>query len=126
RYRPEELFEPSGRLRPELAALAPSGDRRMSACPHTNGGELLRDLNLPDFREYAVTVTEPGGSFSEATKVLGGWLRDVIAANPRTFRLFGPDETASNRLSAVFDATDRTWVADREPGDDHLAPDGRV
>ena len=125
-YRPEELFTPEGRLRPELRALAPVGDRRMSANPHANGGLLLRDLKLPDFREYAVEVPRPATRTSEATRVLGGFLRDVIAANPRRFRLMGPDETASNRLGAVFEATDRTWQARTVPGDDHLAPDGRV
>ncbi len=125
-YRPEELFDERGCLVPELAALPPSGTRRMSANPHTNGGELLRDLALPDFRDYAVQVQRPGHGFSEATRVLGGLLRDVIARNPDSFRLFGPDETASNRLGAVFEATDRTWEERRLPTDDHLAPDGRV
>ena len=125
-YRAEELFEENGALRPELAALAPGGERRMSANPHANGGLLLQDLALPDFRDYAVAVDEPATTFSEATRVLGTYLRDVIARNPRQFRLFGPDETASNRLSPVFEATDRTWDAETEPGDDHLAPDGRV
>jgi xylulose-5-phosphate/fructose-6-phosphate phosphoketolase len=125
-YRPEELFDATGRLAEPLAAVPPRGDRRMSANPHANGGLLLRDLRLPDFRRYAVPVTAPGAGTSEPTRVLGGWLRDVIAANPSTFRLFGPDETASNRLSAVFEVTDRTWSAEREPGDDNLAPEGRV
>ncbi|MDQ3871137.1 MAG: phosphoketolase family protein, partial [Chloroflexota bacterium] len=125
-YRPEELFDADGRVRPELAELAPKGDRRMSANPHTNGGLLLRDLSLPDFRQYAVDVPHPATTFSEATRVLGGFLREVIAANPRSFRLFGPDETASNRLSSVFEATNRTWLAETLPTDDHLAPDGRV
>jgi xylulose-5-phosphate/fructose-6-phosphate phosphoketolase len=106
-YRPEELFDESGRLRPELRALAPVGERRMSANPHANGGALLEDLSLPDFRDYAVEVDRPGTGSSEATRVLGAFLRDVIARNPKTFRLFGPDETASNRLDAVFAATDR-------------------
>jgi xylulose-5-phosphate/fructose-6-phosphate phosphoketolase len=125
-YRPEELFDDHGALRGELAALAPSGERRMSANPHANGGRLLRELELPDFRGYAVEVPEPTGSVSEPTKVLGGFLRDVIAANPENFRLMGPDETASNRLSAVFKVTSRAWDAERREGDDHLAPDGRV
>ncbi len=125
-YRPAELFDEAGRLRAEIAALAPRGDRRLSANPRANGGQLLRDLRLPDFREYGVPVPEPGATSAEATRVLGGWLRDVIRANPSTFRLFGPDETASNRLGSVFEATDRAWVAERLPGDDHLAPDGRV
>jgi xylulose-5-phosphate/fructose-6-phosphate phosphoketolase len=98
----------------------------MSASPHANGGLLLQDLVLPDFREYAVPVESPATTFSEATRVLGAFLRDVITRNPSSFRLFGPDETASNRLGAVLEATDRTWVAETEPGDDHLAPDGRV
>ena len=125
-YRPEELFDDAGRLRPELAGLSPDGARRMSGNPHANGGLLLQDLRLPDFRDYAVDVPEPGRASAEATKVLGTWLRDVIGANPTTFRLMGPDETASNRLSPVFEATDRVWQADIEPGDDHLAPRGRV
>jgi xylulose-5-phosphate/fructose-6-phosphate phosphoketolase len=125
-YRPEELFDEKGGLVPELADLAPWGDRRMSANPHANGGLKLEDLSLPDFRDYAVEVPQPGSTFSEATGVLGAFLRDVIRQNPRTFRLFGPDETASNRLSAVFEATDRTWLEDILPTDDHLAPDGRV
>ena len=98
----------------------------MGASPHANGGELLRDLALPDFRDYAVDVPAPGTVANEATRVLGGFLRDIVRANPETFRLFGPDETASNRLGDVFDATDRAWMAAIEPGDDHLAPDGRV
>ena len=125
-YRPEELFTESGALRPELRALAPAGARRMSANPHANGGLLLQDLRLPDFRSFAVHVPAPGTTTSEATRVLGGFLRDVIRSNPRTFRLLGPDETASNRLSAVFEATDRAWDARMVPGDEHLAPDGRV
>ena len=125
-YRPEELFDEHGRLVADLASLPPTGARRMSANPHANGGSLLEDLDLPDFRDYAVPVKRPGGSSSEATRVLGGFIRDVIARNPRTFRLFGPDETASNRLTPVFETTDRAWMAERIPGDDHLAPDGRV
>ncbi|HEY4826414.1 MAG TPA: phosphoketolase family protein [Solirubrobacteraceae bacterium] len=125
-YRPEELFDESGAVRAEITALAPEGDRRMSANPHTNGGLLIRDLELPDFREYGVDVPAPAKVSTEATHVLGVWLRDVIKANPDRFRLMGPDETASNRLQAVFEVTDRVWEADRLDTDDHLAPDGRV
>ncbi|MDP9221548.1 MAG: phosphoketolase family protein [Actinomycetota bacterium] len=125
-YRPEELFDDDGALRGDLAALAPSGQRRMSANPVANGGLLLRGLDLPDFRDYAVDVPSPATTFSEATRVLGGWLRDVVRRNGSTFRLFGPDETASNRLQAVFEATDRVWAAERLPTDEHLAPEGRV
>ncbi len=125
-YRPEELFDARGAVRAEITGLAPDGDRRMGANPHANGGLLLRDLDLPDFRSYAVDVPAHGGHYVEATRVLGSWLRDVIVANPDRFRIMGPDETASNRLSAVFEATDRVWMAARTPGDDHLSPDGRV
>jgi xylulose-5-phosphate/fructose-6-phosphate phosphoketolase len=125
-YRADELFRADGGLIAELAALPPSGDRRLSANPHANGGLLVEDLALPDFRTYAVEVTAPGAGTAEATKVLGGFLRDVIRANPRTFRLFGPDETESNRLSAVFETTDRAWDAQVLPTDEHLAPGGRV
>jgi xylulose-5-phosphate/fructose-6-phosphate phosphoketolase len=125
-YRPEELFDGDGRLVPELAELAPRGARRMSANPHANGGELLRDLVLPDFRDYAVPVEHPGTGATEATRVLGRLLRDVIARNPENFRLFGPDETASNRLGDVFAATPREWEAELEPTDEDLAPGGRV
>jgi xylulose-5-phosphate/fructose-6-phosphate phosphoketolase len=125
-YRPEELFDERGALRPELAALAPKGERRMGANPHANGGLLLRELELPDFRSYAVDVPAPTASVSEPTRVLGSYLRDVIRANPENFRLMGPDETASNRLGNVFEATDRAWDAERLPTDDHLAPEGRV
>ncbi|MGE3287147.1 MAG: phosphoketolase [Pseudonocardia sp.] len=125
-YHPEELFDETGRLREELRALAPAGERRMSANPHTNGGLLRRDLAMPDFRDFAVEVAAHGSGESPATTVLGGFLREVMRANPDRFRLFGPDEVASNRLQAVFDVTDRTWVAQRLEGDDHLAPDGRV
>ena len=125
-YRPDELFDEAGALRAELAELAPRGERRMGANPHANGGPLVRPLELPDFRAYGVDVAEPGATTAEATRVLGGFLRDVIAANPTTFRLMGPDETNSNRLDAVFEVTDRAWDAERVPGDDHLAPDGRV
>src|SRR5690242_1939247 len=125
-YRPEELFDDDGRLVPELAELPPRGERRMSANPHTNGGTLLRDLVLPDFRDYAVEVARPGTESAEATRVLGAFLRDVIARNPDTFRLFGPDETDSNRLGAVFETTDRAWTADVLPTDENIAPEGRV
>ena len=125
-YRPEELFDDDGRLVPELAELPPRGERRMSANPHTNGGTLLRDLVLPDFRDYAVEVAKPGTESAEATRVLGAFLRDVIARNPDTFRLFGPDETESNRLGAVFETTDRAWTADVLPTDENIAPEGRV
>jgi xylulose-5-phosphate/fructose-6-phosphate phosphoketolase len=125
-YRPQELFDETGALRAELAELAPRGERRMGANPHANGGSLVRPLELPDFRAYAIDVPTPGTTMAEATRVLGGFLRDVIAANPTSFRLMGPDETNSNRLDAVFEVTDRAWEAERVPGDDHLAPDGRV
>src|SRR3954452_6866895 len=125
-YRPAELFTEDGCLVEELAALAPRGERRMSANPHTNGGALLRELHLPDFRDYAVEVDEPGRQMGEATRVLGRYLRDVVERNRDNFRIFGPDETASNRLADVFSVTDRAWVAERLPDDDHLAPDGRV
>jgi len=125
-YRPHELFDDDGRLVPELAELAPEGRRRMSANPHANGGELLHDLALPGFRDYAVEVPEPAKTFSEATRVLGGFVRDVVAANPDTFRVFGPDETASNRLGDVFAVTGRTWEAETKPTDEGLSRDGRV
>jgi len=125
-YRPQELFDEGGALVPELASLPPKGYRRMSANPHANGGLLLRDLDLPDFRNYRVEVAKPGTTWSEATRVLAGFLRDTIRSNPRQFRLFGPDETVSNRLQAVFEATDRQWDAERLPTDDHLAPQGQV
>jgi xylulose-5-phosphate/fructose-6-phosphate phosphoketolase len=125
-YRPDELFTAEGTLAPEIAALAPQGERRMSANPHANGGLLLRDLTLPDFRNYAVDVPAPGTTSSEATRVLGTYLRDVVRANPDNFRIMGPDETASNRLGAVFEVTDRAWDAQRSDADDHLDPDGRV
>jgi xylulose-5-phosphate/fructose-6-phosphate phosphoketolase len=125
-YQPEELFDEHGALRAEIAALAPEGERRMGANPHANGGVLLRDLELPDFRAYATEVPAPTGSMSEPTRLLGSLLRDAIAANPVNFRIMGPDETASNRLGAVFEVTSRAWDAERLPGDDHLAPDGRV
>ncbi|HEX5740984.1 MAG TPA: phosphoketolase family protein [Pilimelia sp.] len=125
-YRPHELFDATGAPSAQVRAAAPTGDRRMGMNPHTNGGELLRDLVLPDVDGYAVAVSAPGGVDSAPTGVLGDWIRDVIAANPDTFRLFGPDEVVSNRLGAVFEVTDRAFVAAREPGDAHLGPDGRV
>jgi xylulose-5-phosphate/fructose-6-phosphate phosphoketolase len=125
-YGPEELFGEDGRLVPELAELPPRGPRRMSANPHANGGELLSDLAVPDFRDYAVEVSAPGTTFSEPTRVLGAWLRDVVRGNPTSFRIFGPDETESNRLGAVLEVTDRQWVAERLPTDEHQAPEGRV
>lgn len=125
-YRPEELFDPTGRLVDDVAALAPEGTLRMSATPHANGGLLLRDLRLPDFKDFAVDVSAPGGSVVEATRVLGQWLAAVVEANPETFRIFGPDETASNRLQAVFDVTDKQWAAEILPQDDNLARAGRV
>ena len=125
-YRPEELFDDNGVLDQELAALAPRSYRRMGANPHTNGGLLLRDLDLPDFRAYAAQVDRPGAGATEGTRPLGRWLRDVIKRNPATFRLFGPDETASNRLQDVFEVTNRAFDAEIFPTDDHLAPDGRV
>ena len=125
-YRPEELFDADGRPIPELAALSPRGDRRMSANPHANGGRLLADLAIPDFRRHGVPVEAPGTGSSEATRVLGGFLRDIVAANPDRFRLFGPDETDSNRLSAVFEVTDKGWMAEILPVDVHLARHGQV
>jgi xylulose-5-phosphate/fructose-6-phosphate phosphoketolase len=125
-YHPEELFDEGGRLRADLRALAPTGERRMGANPHANGGALLEDLHLPDFRDYAVEVDKPGTTSSEATRVLGAFLRDIITNNGSTFRLFGPDETASNRLGDVFAVTARAWDAARESTDEGLAADGRV
>jgi xylulose-5-phosphate/fructose-6-phosphate phosphoketolase len=127
-YRPEELFDAGGRLQAQLAELAPQGERRMGANPHANGGTLLRDLRMPDFRLHAVAVKSPGATDASDTGVLGTFLREVIRLNqaPRSFRLFGPDETNSNRLNAVFEVTDRQWTAATIPGDDHLAPQGSV
>ena len=127
-YRPEELFDRSGRLVAELAELAPKGNRRMGANPHANGGLLLRDLELPDFRAYAVQIDAPGNVVAEATRVTGVFLRDVLKANAASanFRIFGPDETASNRLSAVFEATGRAFTGEILDSDEHLSPDGRV
>ncbi len=127
-YQPEELFDANGTFIAELAELAPNGERRMGANPHANGGILLRDLKMPDFQDYAVAVAKPATTEAEATRVLGKFLRDVLKLNQnsRNFRLFGPDETASNRLEAAFEVTNRTWVAETIPEDDHLATDGRV
>ena len=131
-YKPEELFDEKGTLKPELAELAPKGHRRMGANPHANGGVLLKDLKMPDFRDYAVDIKKPGTVVAESTRVMGGFLRDIMKLNmdARNFRVFGPDETASNRLGALFEVTNRTWVAERLPEDDdkeaYLAADGRV
>ena len=127
-YRPEELFDDSGRLKAELAELAPKGERRMGANPHANGGALLRGLNMPDFREYAVEVSTPGGVTAEATRVSGAFLRDVMKLNleTRNFRVFGPDETESNRLGAVFEVTDRVFTGELRPSDTQISADGRV
>jgi xylulose-5-phosphate/fructose-6-phosphate phosphoketolase len=127
-YRPEELFDKNGKLIPELAALAPDGNRRMGANPHANGGVLLKNLKMPDFRQYAVKVTQPGNSVGESTRVLGEFLRDVMKLNMESanFRIMGPDETDSNRLSAIFELTDRVSMAEILPSDVHVSRDGRV
>jgi xylulose-5-phosphate/fructose-6-phosphate phosphoketolase len=127
-YRPEELFDATGRLKPELAELAPKGTRRVGANPHANGGLLLRDLRLPDFRNYAVDVPAPGAVTAEATRVQGKFLRDVMKLNldSRNFRIFSPDENVSNRWGDVFEVTDRTFVGEILPTDEHMSPDGRV
>ncbi len=127
-YKPEELFDANGSFKPELAELAPKGERRMSANPHANGGILLKDLRLPDFREYAVQVSKPGAVTAEATRIMGKFLRDVMKLNlkSKNFRLFSPDENNSNRWQDVLEVTNRAWAADRYSYDDHLAPDGRV
>jgi xylulose-5-phosphate/fructose-6-phosphate phosphoketolase len=127
-YRPEELFDERGRPKAYITALAPEGERRMGSNPHANGGLLLKDLQLPDFRQYAVEVPSPGAVDLESPRPLGAYLRDTMKLNAesRNFRLFGPDETASNRLGAVMEATDKTWMATLEPTDEQLGPDGRV
>jgi xylulose-5-phosphate/fructose-6-phosphate phosphoketolase len=125
-YHPKELFDKNGKLVAELAELAPTGERRMSANPHANGGLLLQDLKIPDFRDYAVKVPKPGGVDGESTRVQGEFIRDVIKLNPNNFRIFSPDETNSNRWGAVFEVTNRCSTAEIVPGDDHVAPDGRV
>lgn len=127
-YRPEELFDRSGRLQPDLQELAPRGEKRMSANPHANGGKLLHDLTLPDFREYAIPVSAPGTVIGEATKIQGQFLRDILTANnkEKNFRIFSPDETSSNRLGAVFEVTTRMSTAEIIPSDDHVSPNGRV
>lgn len=127
-YKPEELFDDKGALVPELAALAPKGERRMGANPHANGGKLLKDLEMPDFRDYAIAVSAPGTVLGEATREMGKFLRDIMKLNlgNRNFRVMGPDETTSNRLDALLEITARTWVAQVLPEDAHLSPDGRV
>jgi len=127
-YKPEELFDENGKLTAELADLAPKGERRMGANPHANGGMLLKDLRLPDFRDYCVDVPKPGTVVAEATRAMGQFLRDVMKRNEdsRNFRVMGPDETASNRLNALFEVTDRVSTATILPSDDHVSPDGRV
>jgi xylulose-5-phosphate/fructose-6-phosphate phosphoketolase len=127
-YKPEELFDENGTFKPELAALVPTRERRMGANPHANGGVLIKNLKMPDFRDYAVAVKKPGQDMAEATRELGKFLRDVMKLNMknRNFRVFGPDETASNRLGALFEVTGKTWMDDTIPEDDNLSPDGRV
>ncbi|MEZ6156119.1 MAG: phosphoketolase family protein [Candidatus Scalinduaceae bacterium] len=127
-YKPEELFDESGQLKPELAELAPKGKRRMGDNPHANGGLLLKSLKMPDYRDNAVEVPRPGQAMAEATRIMGRFLRDIMKLNleSRNFRIFGPDETESNRLGALFEVTGRTWMEKTIPEDDHLAPDGRV
>ncbi|UCD72192.1 MAG: phosphoketolase family protein [Syntrophobacterales bacterium] len=127
-YKPEELFDENGKLIPKLAELAPKGERRMGANPHANGGLLLKDLKMPDFRDYAVKVPKPGQVVAEATRVMGTFLRDVMKLNldRRNFRVMGPDETDSNRLGALFEVTNKTWMGETIADDDHLSPDGRV
>jgi xylulose-5-phosphate/fructose-6-phosphate phosphoketolase len=127
-YRPQELFDEQGKFREEFAALAPTGHRRMSSNPHANGGELLQPLSMPHFREYAVAIPRPGSVTAEATRVFGAFLRDVMKLNlgKQNFRLFGPDETASNRLEAVYEVSGKEWMADVEAVDIDLSADGRV
>ena len=125
-YRPEELFDDRGALRPGIAAMAPRGARRMGANPNANGGEVLRRLALPDFRSYALAFEAPGSSTHESTRAAGQMLRDVVECNPQAFRVFAPDEAASNRLDALFEVTERCSTAIRLPGDERVSPDGRV
>lgn len=125
-YKPQELFDENGTFRQDLAELAPAGERRMGANPHANGGILLKALKMPDFQDYAVEVSKPATTYAQATRISGEFLRDVMKMNPQTFRVMGPDETASNRLSALFEVTDRAWMAERLPEDENLSPDGRV
>lgn len=125
-YRPEELFDGKGKLLSEIAAMAPEGEHRMSANPHTNGGCLLQDLRLPDFRDYALAMSEPGSVVGEATRIQGEFIRDVIRDNPKNFRVFSPDEASSNRWGAMFEVTNRCSTAEILPEDDSVAPDGRV
>ena len=127
-YHPEELFDDTGCLKQELRQLAPEGQQRMGTNPHANGGQLLKDLKLPDFRDYSVKVNRPGHTSAESTRVMGQFLRDVMQRNMdrRNFRVMGPDETASNRLGALFEVTNRTWLAEILPEDEYLSPDGRV
>ncbi|KEX95491.1 phosphoketolase, partial [Brucella ceti B1/94] len=127
-YDPSDLFDEKGALKPELRALAPKGEARIGANPHANGGLLRKELHMPDFRQYAVNVTEPGAIEAQSTKILGDFLRDVMKLNEteKNFRIFGPDETASNRLGSVLEATNRVWMAETLDMDDHLAADGRV
>ena len=127
-YKPEELFDENGRFKAEYAELAPTGNRRMGANPHANGGLLLKELKMPDFKKYAVEIKKPANTVAEATKVMGVFLRDVMKNNmdSRNFRIVGPDETASNRLNAVYETTGKVYTANILPGDDHLSPDGRV
>jgi len=125
-YKPEELFDENGKFLPELAELAPCGKRRMGDNPHANGGLLLKDLRMPNFQDYAIDVPSPGAIDAESAKVTGFFLRDVMKMNMTNFRIIGPDETASNRLAAVFEVTDRAWMAEKYPYDDHLSPNGRV
>jgi len=127
-YKPEELFDENGTLKAELAELAPQGDKRMGANPHANGGVLLKNLKMPDFRDYAFNVTKPGHQFAESTRIMGNFVRDIMKLNMKSqnFRVVGPDETASNRLGALFEVTNRAWMANKLEEDDNLAPDGRV
>src|SRR5262249_28266313 len=126
--KPAELFDDNGKFRAEYAEIAPRGERRMSANPHANGGLLRRELEMPDFRSYAVPVKQPGATDAESTRILGDFLRDVLKENQaaRNFRVFGPDETSSNRLTALWDVTSRTSTAEIYPNDDHVSADGRV